>query len=467
MVINNIKFHKEEFFMEHFQQNIVLYIAITIFTVFALLFIKWILSLRVVVPTNMVHIVQKSNRSVPYGRGKEAGNVYFLFPSWIPFIGITVTQFQESIFQVTLKDYDAYDSNRLPFMIDVTAFFKVADAETVAQRVANFSELESQLLSILQGAVRRILATSKLEDIMQERSSLGDKFTEEVKSQVKEWGVESVKTIEFMDIRDAKNSSVIANIMSKEQSRIEKDARIAVAENLQVAKTREIEANRVVEVNKQTAEKQVGIANAEKEREIGIAQEQSQQQILDQQKATTEKTMEVQKVKLVKQAEIDKEVAIVEANKSKEQLVINSDADLYQAQKNSEAILKQGEAKATSERLMLEAPVEAQIKLAKEIGANESYQNYLVNIKRIEVNGEVMKTNAIALEKADLKILVNSGDVQSGLTKFADILSSKGGAAFNGFTEALGQSETGTKIADIINSFSGTGKQMAIAQPKD
>ena len=76
--------------------------------------IFWIISLRRVVPTNMVHIVQSRKTSRPYGRGKEAGNVYYEWPSWIPFIGITVTEFPESIFDVSLTDYDAYDSGRLP-----------------------------------------------------------------------------------------------------------------------------------------------------------------------------------------------------------------------------------------------------------------------------------------------------------------------------------------------------------------
>ena len=69
---------------------------------------------RRVVPTNMVHIVQSSKSTVSYGRGREAGNTYYEIPSFIPFFGVTVTQFPESIFDISLKDYEAYDTGRLP-----------------------------------------------------------------------------------------------------------------------------------------------------------------------------------------------------------------------------------------------------------------------------------------------------------------------------------------------------------------
>lgn len=435
--------------------SIIYLVASSIGLIFLFFTLKWILSLRIVVPTNMVHIVQKRSKSVPYGRGKAAGNVYFHFPAWIPFIGIVVTQFQESIFQINLKNYDSYDSARLPFMIDVSAFFKVADAETVAQRVASFSELIAQLESILQGAVRRILATTKLEDIMQERSALGDRFTEEVQLQIKEWGVESVKTIEFMDIRDASGSTVIANIMAKEMSRIEMESRVAVANNTQTAETKEIEAKKTIDLSKQDALQQVGIKTANKEREVGISEEISRQQILDQQKTTQEKTMQVAQVSSVKQAQINKEVAIVQAQQEQQQIQINADANLYSATQNAQSVQIEGLARASAEQAMLEAPVNAQIKLAHDIGENQSYQQYLITIKTIEVDGEVRKANAVALEKADLKLLVNSGDVQSGINKITDLLGSKGGTALSSMLQSLTQSSEGK---ELFNKVMAVGK---------
>jgi hypothetical protein len=60
----------------------------------------WVISLRRVVPTNMVHIVQSSNKTTEYGKGRDSGNVYYHWPSHIPLLGVTVTEFPESIFQI-------------------------------------------------------------------------------------------------------------------------------------------------------------------------------------------------------------------------------------------------------------------------------------------------------------------------------------------------------------------------------
>jgi flotillin len=116
--------------------------------------------LRRVVPTNMVHIVQSSSSTTPYGRGKASGNSYYAWPTRVPNLGVSIIEFPESIFQINLDAYEAYDQARLPFTVDVSAFFRVELAETAAQRVASFGELQGQLTSVLQGAVRRILHQS-------------------------------------------------------------------------------------------------------------------------------------------------------------------------------------------------------------------------------------------------------------------------------------------------------------------
>ncbi len=420
-----------------------------------------ILSLRRVVPTNMVHIVQSKSASTPYGRGKPAGNTYYAWPAWIPVIGVTVTQFQESIFPISLNDYEAYDSARLPFMIDVTAFFRVDDAETVAQRVSNFGELTNQLEAVLQGSVRRILATNSLEEIMQERSSLGQQFTDEVKKQISEWGVLPVKTIEFMDIRDSSKGNVISNIMAKEKSRIEKESRVAVAENMREAETKEIDARRVVEVQRQDAEQQVGIRTAEKEKTVGIADEQAKQEVLTASKVTTEKNMEVQRVQQVKAAEIAKDVAVVAANQQKEvtvvnadankqQLVINAEGQLEAAKRNAEGIKVEGDAKAAAEQAMLLAPVNTQITLAKEIGENEGYQQYLVTVKQVEANRDVGLEMAKAFSKADLKVIANSGDIGGGIKNLGNMLSSAGGVNIGAMLEGLSQTEDGKALVNSV-----------------
>lgn len=85
----------------------------------------WVLTLRVVVPTNEVHIVQTGKATISYGNETKdnKGNVYYEFPSWIPYIGVTKTILPISVFDVTLTAYEAYDVGRLPFLVDIKAFF--------------------------------------------------------------------------------------------------------------------------------------------------------------------------------------------------------------------------------------------------------------------------------------------------------------------------------------------------------
>lgn len=434
-------------------------------------------AIRRVVPTNMVHIVQSSKSTTPYGRGKAAGNTYYSFPSWLPKFGIEVIELPESIFKIDLSAYEAYDSVRLPFVVDVTAFFRVESAEIAAQRVSNFDELRAQLHNTLQGAVRRILATNTLENIMEARASLGQQFTEEVNHQVSEWGVTTVKTIEFMDLRDTNNSTVIENIMEKEKARIDKESRIAVAVNGRDAANAETDAKRDIDLRRQEADQQVGIRTAEKEKAVGISKEQALQDIKAQEKVTTERDMAVQQVREVQTASILKEVAIVQAEQAQREAEITAEADRKvkvigaeatktatittaqgnktAAELNADAIRAEGIAKGDAEKAILMAPVDTQIQLAKEIGANTGYQQYLVTIKQVEAGQVVGIAMADAIKQADLKIISSGspdGNVAKGVAGLADMFTPVGGNKLGGMLAALSQTDEGKALLGAVTT---------------
>ena len=336
-------------------------------------------------------------------------------PAWVPKIGIVKIVLPVSVFDETLEAYEAYDKGRLPFVVDIKAFFRISDSNVAAQRVASFDELRNQLRAILQGAVRTVLAAADIEEIMQGRSQFGESFTREVEGQLKNWGVSTVKNIELMDIRDSDDSSVIKNIMEKKKSLIEMQSRIEVAENLKRASIAEIEAKRETDIQLQDALQKVGARTAEKEKEVGIANELAQQSIKEQAKVTKEKELEILKVSEVTQANIAKDVQIVKANQDKETAVITkemavikaaqvkettvlvaegkksetilvAEGDLESKKRESEGIAVEGTAKAEAEKAMQLAPVQAQIVLAKEIGNNDGYQKYLVTIEQIKAS---------------------------------------------------------------------------------
>ena len=421
----------------------------------------WVISLRRVVSTNEVHIIQSSRKTVSFGKDQEAGNTYYEWPSWIPLIGIQVIKLPVSVFSLRLRDYEAYDNGRLPFVLDLEAFFRIDNSNIAAQRVSHFQELNGQLTSILQGAARTILASKSIEEIMQGRSEFGVAFTEEVNEQLKAWGVTTVKNIELMDIRDSRDSQVIQNIMEKKKSEIDRESRVVVAENRKAAENAEIDAQREVEINRQLAEKQVGIKTAEKEKEVGIAIEKSQQEIKEQQKVTTEKAMEIARVEQVKQAEIAKDVNVVRAEEvkqteivkaegEKQKTVLIAEGQLEAEKRNADAILVKGQATAESEKLLQLAPVEAQIVLAKEIGENQNYQQYLITIRQVEAAQMVGVEQAKALEKADIKVIANNGSVTGGINSLGELFTSQGGTNIGALLEGMSQTPAGKALMDKI-----------------
>lgn len=431
------------------------------------------IAFRVVVSTNFVHIVQSSRSTTSYGRGQEKGNSYYSWPSWVPLIGVKVTVLPVSVFQQTLMDYAAYDVDRVPFVIDVVAFFRIKDSNMAAERVHDFNDLLQQLKSVLQGAARTILASESIDHILGDRAVFGEKFTTEVSHQLEQWGVEPVKSIELMDIRDAAESSVIANIMAKKQSFIAMESRRAVAENNRAAETAEIEAKQAVDIRQQeaaqlvgqrtaTRTQLVGIADQQAQQEVGLASQRAQQLVNEQAALTAQKQMDIERVKQVRAAEIKKEAQLVEAEQARQtqivraegerdaairkaegdktRTVLSAEGNLSQAQLGAQGIKAEGEAKALAEQLMLTAPVTAQITLAKEIGENKGYQEYLVSIRTIEANQAVGQAQAKALETANVRIVATASDPAQGLTLAK--LGAIAGSAVEAFRNTQGGDET-------------------------
>ncbi len=467
-------------------------LPIVMFTIPAIIFLLltiWFLSMRRIVPTNVVHIVQRGNKTVSYGVGKES-NVYYEFPSWMPIIGVEKRVLPVSNFDVELLAYSAYDKDRVPFVVDIKAFFHIADTNKAAEKVESFEELRGQLINVVQGTVRSILAKSPLENIMEERSIFGTQFTENVKFDLENWGVEAVKSIELMDVRDAKDSHVIAQIMQKRMSAIEMESRIEVAINRKKAESSELESQQEIDIKRADTQRKAGeaaaaseqaiaIARAESSKKSGIALQESTMEIAKAERVTAVEQMEVKKVNEIKQAEINKEKAIINQNQEKEQIKISAEALKFQTETQAEAELSaakkraegikitgeadasaiesKGKADAESKKLMELASVVAQTELAKEIGQNKEYQNYMIKVKEVEVSQVVGVAQAEsmgnALSAADLKLLINSGDVNSGMSKVLDLFTSKGASSINGLLEGLKQTDAGRGVVSMLENL--------------
>lgn len=409
---------------------------------------------RIVVSTNEVHIVQKSKSSFSYGKDTGNGNVYYKFPAWVPSLGVQTTVLPFNNFNIELDNYEAYDKGRLPFVVDVMAFFRVADPNTAAQRVESFAELKKQLESIVQGSVRSILASSEIEEIMQGRGKFGEEFTKEVSEQLKNWGVETVKNIELMDIRDSQQSKVIHQIMDKKKSHIEMESRQEVAKNNQVAKISEIEAAREIELKQQLAAETIGLRRNDTERAVLLAEETKKQQVAETSKNTAQKQMELKSIQDVKGAEIarsvrlvkadeDKQAAVIRAEQEKETQVKLAEGRFESVKKQAEGAALEGKVKADNEAMILMAPVTAQVELAQKIGENKPYQDYLVQLKQVEATRDIGVEQAKAVQKAEIKIIANAGTANAGLKSALDIFSSNGGIQLAALLEGFSSSDIG------------------------
>jgi flotillin len=401
---------------------------------------------RRVVPTNMVHIVQSRKKTTSYGSTGTSGNVYYQWPSWIPLIGVTVIRLPINNFERKLSGYAAYDKDRVPFQVDVTSFFRIANTNIAAQRLSSIGELHAQLDEIIQGAVRKVLASFDINRIMLERDTFGAQFTQEVEDQLSEWGVVPVKNMELMDIRDAQGSNVIHNIMAIKQSEIEKTSREQVAENRKLGDIAEITATQVTEERNLDAKRIVGEREAEMKQLVGVADEKAMQTIKEQARITAEKEMAVRQVEVVREAEIRRDSEIVRAEEDKRTQVIRAEGHLEATKREAEAIQVEGAAKAEAEKLMQLAPIQAQIELAKEIGGNVPYQQYLIAIEAVAAHKGIGLEQAKALIDADLKVIVNSGEAQGGVNNLMDLFTAKGGTNLAGMLEAVNQTDNGRAL---------------------
>jgi flotillin len=410
--------------------------------------------LRRVVDTNEVHIVQSARSTKSFGRGTEAaeknGNVYYEWPYFLPLIGVTKTVLPISVFDLTLDSYDAYDKGRVPFVVDIVAFFRVENSTLAAQRVASFQELKEQLAAIVKGAIRTVLAQHEIDSIMIERSKFGEQFTLEVQEQLKSWGVTPVKNIELMDIRDLGQNKVIFNIMEKKKSLIEMQSRQEVAENMKNAQVAEIEAQREADVQKQVAEEQVGLRTAQKEQNVGVAREKSNQGIAEEARVTKEKQMEVQRVGDTKRAEIAKQVKVIEAEQVKQTTVIIAQGNLEQQKHLAEGIKVEGDARGAAETAIQMATVNPQITLAKSIASDKGYQEYLVSIRQVEALQAVGIEQARALEKSTIKIVATAGSPADGLNNVRELFNAKGGSMLGAMLEGFMQTEAGQSVMSRI-----------------
>lgn len=423
-----------------------LYIFIPIGVVAVIVFLA--LLFRRVVPPNQVHIVNRAKASCPYGSNQAKGNVYYEWPSWVPKLGVEVLKLPTTIFPIELQGYPAYDQQKVPFTVDVTSFFQIDDAVIAAKRVVSMQDLKEQLREMLEGVVRKILASYPISEIMEIRDSMDEKFVEEVGKYVVKWGVVA-NQIEFKDIDDDEGSAVITDIKLRKMSEIEMERRVDVATNTKSAQVSEIENKKIAELEAVKAKETVETRDAERTRTVGVATELAKQEVQEQARVTTEREVAVQREQQVGTANYQKETMVIAAEANKDQQVIDStalkekqrienegyrDAQILKAEGDASLINETGTAEATVIQKKGEAEAVAQEKMADAKKKLQEAMKVELGALGIKAQEEIGKAFAEAYGKADIKAYLSNG---KGIEGLSDLLSTGGAQNLSAFIDTL------------------------------
>lgn len=454
--------------------------------------------LRKVVATNEVHVVQKWKNTIPYGKWSEYWNVYLSWPSWVPAFWVSVTKLPLSIFDLQLSNYKAYDVWKVPFQVDITAFFEIKNPELAAQKVYTITELKDQLNETLKWVVRKILASKDIVEIMESRAEIKSEFYNEVFESAKAWWVD-LKNVEFMDIRDDWEwSEVITNIMLKKRSLIESESREEVAinkRNAEIAEEKaraearaaaeqaksnadiiESDAQRDAELKKIENEKLTRNQEIEKDRILEIQKEEAKQKIYIAEKETKANELAVKQLEEEKNAEIAKNIELIKADEQKQKTIIDTEAEKTKIELKAQADKTKVELEAEAEKIRIESIWLAKAKEIDYIGSAQAKNkeemakalnmftqasfDYMKKELDVKLSELVDLEKAKALWKADVKVISTWKDGWEWINSFMDLFSAKGWASIWSMIEAAKNTIWEEKVNEYLSKFSWKTNQV-------
>jgi flotillin len=248
----------------------------------------------------------------------------------------------------------AQSSTGVTVNVSGVALVKIgSDPESVRRAAERFASqdkaIEQFTTEQLEGALRGVVATLTVEELMRDRQRLSDQIAEGIKNDLSSQGL-ILDSFQIQGITDQNN--YISALGAVEVERVKREAEVARINADREVRARQIatdEANLIeqtqLDKNTAAAKAEVGRANAEAEQAEALARAERQQAVLVQEAQNT-------------QARLESEVSRV------------ADADLYKSQKDADAQsyaqIKAAEARAAiaeqeakAVRLRAEADAEA------------------------------------------------------------------------------------------------------------
>jgi flotillin len=248
----------------------------------------------------------------------------------------------------------AQSSNGVTVNVSGVALVKIgSDPESVRRAAERFASqdkaIEQFTTEQLEGALRGVVATLTVEELMRDRQRLSDQIAEGIKSDLSSQGL-ILDSFQIQGITD--QNGYISALGATEVERVKREAEVARINAEREIRARQIatqEANLIeqtaLDKNTAAAQAEVGRANAEAEQAEALARAERQQAVLLQEAEN-------------KQARLDAEIKkVADANLYERQR--NADADAYTHVKAAEAQAEIAAQEATATRTRAEADADA------------------------------------------------------------------------------------------------------------
>ncbi|MDQ1083772.1 MULTISPECIES: flotillin family protein [Microbacterium] len=215
----------------------------------------------------------------------------------------------------------AQSSNGVTVNVSGVALVKIgSDPESVRRAAERFASqdkaIEQFTTEQLEGALRGVVATLTVEELMRDRQRLSDQIAEGIKGDLSSQGL-ILDSFQIQGVTDS--NGYIAALGATEVERVKREAEVARINAVREIRARQIatdEANLIeqtaLDKNSAAAKAEVGRANAEAEQAEALTRAERRQAVLQQEAQNT-------------QARLESEVSRV------------ADADLYQRQKDADA----------------------------------------------------------------------------------------------------------------------------------
>ena len=248
----------------------------------------------------------------------------------------------------------AQSENGVTVNVSGVALFKIgSDPEMVRRAAERFASqdkaIEQFTTEQLEGALRGVVATLTVEQLMKDRQRLSDQIAEGIKNDLLAQGL-ILDSFQIQGVTDA--NGYIAALGATEVERVRRDAEVARIDAERQVKAREIATSQAtlveqtaLDTNRAGAQAEVGRANAEAEQAEKLARAEREQSVLLQQAEN-------------KQAQLDADVKkVADANLYQQERA--ADADAYAKIKAAEAQAKIAEQDAIGVRARANADAEA------------------------------------------------------------------------------------------------------------